>query len=109
MKKSLLAMAIMLFSLLRGDAQGCSPIRHISGISPDVLFKDHTTANKYVFNITNRYFEASNTYRGTKYITDTLVTNRIYSFNISVTRMLKQGWSLALSVPVSANSRRNSL
>ncbi|MFL5741173.1 MAG: hypothetical protein ACJ75B_13200 [Flavisolibacter sp.] len=109
MKKFLLATAILLFSVLEGYAQGCSPIRHISGISPDVLFKNHTTTNRFVINMTNRYFEASNTYRGTKYITDTLVTNRIYSFHISVSAIFNQGWSLTMSIPVSANSRRNSL
>jgi hypothetical protein len=109
MKKFLFAAGMIVVSVFHASAQGCSPIRHVSGISPDILFKDHTTSNKYVLNITNRYFEASNTYRGTKYITDTLVTNRIYSLNIAVTRLFDHGWSLAMSVPVSVNSRRNSL
>jgi hypothetical protein len=107
MKKLLFAFAILLLSRYGAHAQGCSPIRHLSGVSPDVLFKDHKSANKYVLNFTNRYFEASNTYRGTKYITDTLVTNKVYSLNISLSRIFEHGWSLVLSMPVSANSRRN--
>src|SRR3954462_15472305 len=108
MKKFLLATTMMLFSVIQAYAQGCSPIRHISGINPGILFKDHATTSRYILNITNRYFEASDTYKGTKYITDTVVTNRIYSFNISLARMFNNGWSLALALPISANSRRNS-
>jgi len=35
------------------------------------------------------------------------VTNRIYTLNISVLRILNNGWSLGVSVPISANSRNN--
>src|SRR5438045_7149241 len=107
MKKLLLTTTIFFFSLHHTNAQGCSPIRHPSGVSAYILFKDHKSFNKYILNFTNRYFEASNTYRGNKYITDTLVTNKIYSLNISLSRIFNHGWSMALSMPVSANSRRN--
>jgi hypothetical protein len=99
------------FSLLLSTyalAQGCVAIRNVAGISPDLLFENIQPNDKLILNVTNRYFEASSTFRGDKFITDTLVTNRIYTLNISALRMLNNGWSLALSVPVSANSRRNS-
>lgn len=90
-----------------GYSQGCVAIRNVAGISPDLLFDNIRPDDKLIFNITNRYFEASSTFRGDKFITDTLVTNRIYTLNITALRILPNGWSLALSVPVSANSRNN--
>jgi hypothetical protein len=87
--------------------QGCVAIRNIAGISPDLLFENIQPNDKLIFNVTNRYFEASSTFRGDQFITDSLVTNRIYTLNISALRIFNNGWSLALSVPISVNSRNN--
>ena len=88
-------------------SQGCVAIRNVAGVSPDLLFENIQPNDKVIFNVTNRYFDASSTFRDDNFITDTLVTNRIYTLNISVLRLLNKGWSLALSMPVSANSRNN--
>ena len=107
MKKLLLFSANLLLAL-GAWTQGCVAIRNVAGVSPDLLFQNVQPNDKLIFNITNRYFEASSTYVGDKFITDTVVTNRIYTLNISVLRLLNNGWSLGLSVPISANSRNNS-
>jgi len=88
-------------------SQGCVAIRNVGGISPDQLFENMTGNEKFIFNITNRYFEASKSFRGDKSFSDTLVTNRIFTMNFSMLRILNNGWSLGLSVPISANSRNN--
>lgn len=103
-------LALVLFILLSSAhawTQGCVAIRSVGGISPDLLFKNVQPNDKLIFNITNRYFEAPKTYRGDKYITDTLVRNKIYTLNMSLLRLFDNGWSLALNVPISANSREN--
>ena len=105
--KKLILISFNLLLAVYSWTQGCVAIRNVAGISPDLLFENIQPNDKLIFNVTNRYFEASSTFRGDKFITDTLVTNRIYTMNISVLRLLKNGWSLALSVPVSANSRNN--
>ena len=87
--------------------QGCVAVRSIAGFSSDILFENIQPSDKWLFNISNRYFEASSTIRGKQFITDTLVTNRIYAMNISVNRILIDGWSLGMIVPVSVNSRNN--
>ncbi|HET6994053.1 MAG TPA: hypothetical protein VFI06_03675 [Chitinophagaceae bacterium] len=92
-------------TLLR--SQGCVAIRNVAGISPDLLFANLQPGERYIFNITNRYFEASKSFRGNKSFSDTLVTNRIYTINLSVSAILGNGWMLSLSVPVSSNSRNN--
>ncbi len=97
------------FSIVIGiyaSTQGCVAIRNVGGISPYLLFENIQPNDKLILNVTNRYFEAS-TFRGDKFITDTLVTNRIYTLNISVLRILNNGWSLGVSIPVSANSHNN--
>jgi hypothetical protein len=40
-------------------SQGCVAIRNVAGISPDLLFENIQPNDKVIFNITNRYFEAS--------------------------------------------------
>jgi len=101
---------VLCFNLLLATycwGQGCIAIRNVAGVSPDLLFENMRPNEKFILNVTNRYFEASSTYIGNKYITDSIVTNRIYTLNISVLRLLDNGWSLALYVPISANSRTN--
>jgi hypothetical protein len=106
MKKLILISLNMLF-IAYAWTQGCVAIRNVAAISPDLLFENIQPNDKLIFNVTNRYFEASSTFRGDKFITDTLVTNRLYTLNISALRILNNGWSLGVRVPVSANSRNN--
>jgi len=88
-------------------SQGCVAIRNVAGISPDLLFEKIQPNDKMIINITNRYFEASSTYIADKFITDSIVTNRIYTMDISAVRLLPNGWSLGVSLPIAANSRTN--
>ena len=88
-------------------SQGCVAIRNVGGISPDLLFENIQPKDKLIFNVTNRYFEASSSFKGDQFFSDTLVTNRIYTLNISVIKLLRKGWSIALNVPIAANSRNN--
>ena len=105
--KKLLLISFNLLLAVYSWTQGCVAIRNVAGISPDLLFENIQPNDKLILNVANRYFEASSTFRGDKFITDTLVTNRIYTLNISALRILNKGWSLGLIVPVSANSRNN--
>lgn len=106
MKKFLLLLCFSLI-IIYGKSQGCVAIRNVAGVSPDLLFKNVQPKDKLILSFTNRYFEASSTFIGDKFITDSIVTNRIYTLNISALLLLDKGWSLAFSIPVSANSRTN--
>jgi len=107
MNRKILLLTIMLAPACYCFSQGCVAIRNVAGISPDILFKSIGPDDKTVLNISNRYFSASKSYRGDKLFSDTLVENRIYTMNISVLRLLNNGWSVALTLPISANSRTN--
>jgi hypothetical protein len=106
MKTFILSVFIIAISSSRVLPQGCVAIRNVAGLSPDLLF-ENTGTSKYLINVTNRYFEASKSYKEHDLFSDTLVVNRIYTMNISLLRLLKNGWSIGLSVPISANSRKN--
>ena len=108
MKKFILLSSILLI-VAYASGQGCVAIRNVGGISPDLLFKKIQSKDNWLLNVSNRYFEASNTYRNDKFITDTLVRNKLYTVNISVMRILQNGWSVSVIIPISANSRKNYL
>ena len=107
MKKLILVILIITESTYWASSQGCVAIRNIGGMSPDLLFENMGPNNKFILNITNRYFEASTSYKEDDFFSDTLVKNKIYTMNFSVLRLFKNGWSVGISVPVSANSRWN--
>jgi len=100
-----LVFTIIMYDLAR--SQGCVAIRNFAGVSPDLLFENIQPGKKLILNFSNRYFEASDTYKGEKFLTDTLVTNRLYTMNFSLIKLLGNGWSIGLNVPFSANSRNN--
>jgi hypothetical protein len=105
--KKLLIIAVFPWLAIAAWSQGCVAIRNIAGISPDLLFKNLQPKDKLLLSITNRYFEAPRTYKGDQFVTDTLVRNKLYTLNISLLKIIPNGWSLSLTVPISANSRRN--
>lgn len=107
MKNLLLSIWSLLLPTIWAYPQGCVAVRGITGFGSDILFENIQPADKWLFNVNNRYFAASSTFKGKNFITDTLVTNRIYTLNISVNRILSNSWTLGITIPVSANSRNN--
>jgi hypothetical protein len=105
--KHIILLILIAFSSPPVLSQGCVAVRNVAGVSPDQLFKTIKPGDKLILNVTNRYFEASDTYKGDKFLTDTLVTNRIYTLNTNLLVLLNRGWSIAVNVPFSANSRNN--
>jgi len=105
--KKLILLSVILLITASAWTQGCVAIRNVAGISPDLLFKDIRPNDRWLLSVTNRYFEGADSYKADKFITDTLVRNKLYTLNISALRILKNGWSLGVFVPISANSRRN--
>lgn len=105
--KKLILLSLNLLMAVFAFTQGCVAVRSVTGVSPNLVFENIKPTDKLIFNITNRYFEASKSFKEDKLFSDTLVTNRIYTLGISALRILKNGWSLGIVVPFSANSRTN--
>jgi hypothetical protein len=112
MKKS--AIFLICFCLLDQSAssQGCVIVRNISGFGQYNLTDNAFTTSEWQLNINNRYFKAYKDYKGTinqKVPQRNESVVKSFSTDISIGRLLRNGWSLDLSIPVAANSRETSV
>jgi hypothetical protein len=112
MKQIFLASCFILGFLRISFSQGCIAVRNISGFGQYNLTDNAFTTTNWQLNINNRYFKSFRDFKGS---TDqnTPAQNeavvKSYTMEISVGRLLRDGWSLDLSVPVASNSREASL
>ncbi len=92
-------------------AQGCVAIRSTGGNLCTMLHtKDESAAKGWQLNIGNRYFKSFRHYIGTveqkeRVKQNTNVINHQYTMDLSVVRNFSDRWSLAVGLPVLANSR----
>src|SRR5215217_6444590 len=92
--------------------QGCIMVRNISGFGQYNLRAKSFTTSDWQLDITNRYFKA---YRDFKNNQDQKTPKQdesiVHSFTTDFTlaRLLPNGWSLGLSIPILANSRSATL
>lgn len=107
---------ILLFGLTSStqfiNAQGCIVIRNISGFGQYNLTDNAFTAADWQLNINNRYFKAFKDYKGTENQKTAKQNESIvqsFSTDISIGRLLRNGWSLDLSIPIASNSRTTTL
>jgi hypothetical protein len=109
--KYLLPFAASFFLSLAGYTQGCIPIRNIVGfgnfLQPeyDPLTEKPT---KWVFNVSSRYLKIARSYQGSSpanLLPEDERINKTFVLNIAVTRILDNGWSVTLDLPLAANSR----
>jgi len=112
MKKLILMLAGVMFAALNVRSQGCVIVRNISGFGQYNLTDNSFSISEWQLNINNRYFRAHRDFKG-KVDQNTPKQNEavVKSFmtDISLARMLQNGWSLNLSVPIAANSREASI
>ncbi len=112
MKKITLLLFGLLFLILHTHSQGCIAIRNISGFGQYNLTDNSFTMSDWQLNINNRYFKAFHDYKegvnqNTAKQNEAII--RSYSMDISLSKMMRNGWSLTLSLPVSSNSREASI
>jgi len=109
MKKLLiLPITFFLLSINFADSQGCIIVRNISGLGQYNLASKTFSNAKWQIGLNARYFKAYRDYKG-KVDQKTPKENqsiiKSHSLDLSITRLLPNGWSLALAFPISANSR----
>jgi hypothetical protein len=93
-------------------SQGCIAVRNISGFGQYNLTDNAFSTSEWQINVNNRYFKAYHDYKEkvdqkTPKANQSIVKS--YSIDIAITRLLKNGWSLDLSLPFAANTRTTSL
>jgi len=89
-------------------SQGCIMVRNISGFGQYNLTDNAFSTSDWHININNRYFKAFRDFKGTqdqKTQEQNQSIIRSYSLDITLSRLLRNGWSVDFSLPIAANSR----
>ncbi|MEP6746642.1 MAG: hypothetical protein ABJB86_02890 [Bacteroidota bacterium] len=101
-----------LFSATKGHAQGCIPVRNIAGFGQYNVTSNTFANTGWQLDINNRYFKS---FRDFKEKTDLKTpeqnqsVNKVYTFDMLLTHFFTGGWSVALDVPITDNSRTSSV
>jgi hypothetical protein len=106
MRNTIIIFAILSIGFnLTASAQGCIAIRNLpAGFGQFASLGYSKTQDKWMLDISNRYFEAASGFSGS--------TNKgydgvnIYQFitNFSLTRLLDKGWALSLDMPIQSGT-----
>ncbi len=105
-KLTILTLVFLLFAnSLR--SQGCIAIRNLAGFGQFAQLGYAQTKDKWMMDVNNRYFTAHTVLFGRTNMTPadlgSGVTLHEYTMNIDLTRVLENGWSISLDVPISSN------
>lgn len=106
--KTLLLFFLALFLFEASYSQGCIAVRTINSLGQYNLNENAYSTTNWQLNLTNRYFRSFRDFKeGTDLNTpeQNQFVNKVYTFDISLTRLLSNGWSMNLSMPITSNSR----
>ena len=112
MKKIFLLVVAAILIVEAAKSQGCVIVRNIAGFGQYNLTDNAFSTSEWELNINNRYFKAFRDFKGTvdqKTAKQNEAVVKSFTTDISMIRMLRNGWSLSLSIPISANSRTASI
>jgi hypothetical protein len=112
MKKILTLTAALSLLCLKSYSQGCVAIRNISGFGQYNFTDNAYSSSAWQLDLTGRYFKSFRDFKGTvdqKTPKQDESVNHVYSLDISLSKMFKNGWSAKFSLPITANDRTSSL
>lgn len=94
----------------QAQSQGCIAVRNIVGFGQFALPENDVSAEpvKWLVNVNSRYFTSFKTYNGNEHVYEAdedLKTNHVFVTDLSLTRMLENGWSISLDVPITTANR----
>jgi len=108
MRKFTILLLVTSFLSQSSQSQGCIVVRNISGFGQYNLTENAFSTSNWQLNINNRYFKAFRDFKGStdqKTPAQNEAVIKSYSMDISISRLLSDGWSLSFNLPVSSNSR----
>lgn len=108
MKKYAILLSCLWLIIQSANSQGCIAIRNISGFGQYNLTDNAFSTSNWQLNINNRYFKAFRDYKETEDLHTAPANQNViksYSMDIGISRLLRNGWSFDLSLPILANSR----
>ena len=89
-------------------SQGCVAVRNLAGFGQFAQLGYKQAPDEWMLDFNNRYFGANQIFKGKDNVTPPDPTNGLqlyeYTLNIELSRMLKNGWSLAFDLPISYNT-----
>jgi hypothetical protein len=101
------AIAILLLCS-QAKSQGCVAIRNVAGFGQFAALGYKETTDEWMMNINNRYFHATQAFKGKDNVTPADPNNGLsiyeYTMNLELSKILKKGWALAIDLPVSSNT-----
>ena len=107
MKKLILIPVVVLY-INFVFSQGCVAIRNLAGFGRFAQLGYRQSNDKWMLDINNRYFEAWKFLQGKTNISPTDPSDNInlyeYTMNIGLSRILNNGWSIGLDIPISSNT-----
>lgn len=109
MKKLAILSLLYLLITSQAQSQGCVAIRSTGGFCTRDQATNHDST-KWMLSVSNRYFKSFRHFVGTeeqkqRVEQGTEVINHSYTLDLTLTRNLNKGWSVALDVPVISNAR----
>src|ERR1700749_4206270 len=87
-----------------GYSQGCVAIRNLAGFGQFAQLGYGQSTDKWALDINNRYFNSSQVYSLSNPQPWDGLTIYELTTNFEVSRVLQNGWAIALDVPISTNS-----
>jgi hypothetical protein len=108
MKKCILLSLAILLLVPAAKPQGCMAVRHIAGFGQYGQMEYSTAGSQWFLNVNNRYFRSFRTFRGTedqKTPKAGQVINKTFTTDLTILRLMKNGWFITGNVPITANSR----
>lgn len=110
MKKSVLLLSFYLLNQV-AHSQGCIAIRNISGFGQYNLTDNAFSTSDWQLNVNTRYFRSFRDFKekvDQKTPKQNEAVVKSFSMDYSLSKFLRKGWSLNLSLPIAANSREAS-
>jgi hypothetical protein len=109
MLKKIVSLAIAISIIIsESRSQGCVAIRNVAGFGEFAALGYKQTNDVWMMNINNRYFHATQAFKGKDNITPPDPNNGLsiyeYTMNLELSRILKKGWELAIDLPISSNT-----
>ena len=108
MKPLFFSFVAIAFIAMDSRSQGCIMVRNISGFGQYDLTDNGFSTSSWQLNINNRYYKAFRDFTNDDDVNTAKQNESIiksWLTDISLSKFLSGGWSLNLSLPVSANSR----
>ncbi|HEX3767076.1 MAG TPA: hypothetical protein VHT72_01815, partial [Puia sp.] len=85
-------------------AQGCVAIRNLAGFGQFAALGYAQTPDTWSLDINNRYFSTSTVFYGKDNKGDDGINGYEYTVNFGLMKILANGWSLGLDMPIAANT-----